>query len=350
MKTQFNITSPDKAIEEDLLEKINFKTKPIGALGKLEEIALKIGLIQQSETPTLQKPHIVVLAGDHGIALEGVSAYPQEVTYQMVLNFLGDGAAINVFTRQHNIDLTVVDAGVNYDFGEINDVRFKDEKIGFGTASFLNNPAMTDEQCELAIKKGSEIVSEIHEKGTNIIGFGEMGISNTSSASLIMGSLLDVPVLECIGKGTGLDKLGLKHKYAVLSVAQTNHSLDSGDPFKILKTFGGFEMAMMCGAFLKAAELRMTIMVDGFIASASFLCAHVFNPDVLEYAIFCHQSNEQGHRKLLDVLGVTPVLKMDMRLGEGTGCALAYPIIKSSVNFLNEMSSFKSAGVSAKDQ
>lgn len=349
MNIPFKISSPDKAIEENLLEKINFKTKPTGALGKLEEIALKIGLIQQSETPSLQKPHIVVFAGDHGIALEGVSAYPQEVTYQMVLNFLGDGAAINVFTRQHDIDLTVVDAGVNHEFGEIDDVRFKDEKIGFGTESFLNNPAMTDEQCELAIKKGAEIVNEIHKVGTNIIGFGEMGISNTSSASLIMSSLLEIPVLECIGKGTGLDQQGLDHKIAVLSVAQANHSLDSNDPFKVLKTFGGFEIAMMCGAFLKAAELKMTIMVDGFIASASFLCAYALNHQVLEYAIFCHQSNEQGHQKLLDALDVNPVLNMNMRLGEGTGCALAYPVIKSSLHFLNEMSSFKDAGVSTKD-
>lgn len=350
MKTLFNITSPDKAIESQLWEKINSKTKPIGALGKLEEIALRIGLIQQSETPTLRKPHIVVFAGDHGIALEGVSAYPQEVTYQMVLNFLGEGAAINVFTRQHDTDLTIVDAGVNYDFSEVNDPRFRDEKIGPGTASFLNKPAMTDEQCELAISKGAKIVAEIHQNGTNVIGFGEMGISNTSSASLLMSTFLDLPISDCIGKGTGLDRHGMEHKIAVLSVAQTNHSLDSADPFKVLKTFGGFEMAMMCGAFLKAAELKMTILVDGFISSASFLCAHAFNTEILSYAIFCHESNEHGHRKLLNTLNVTPILNMGMRLGEGTGCALAYPIIKSSVNFLNEMSSFKNAGVSTKDQ
>lgn len=349
MKTIFNIHVPEKGIEEQLQKNIDFKTKPLGALGRLEKIALQVGCIQQTTSPELQNPHIIVFAGDHGIANEGVSAYPQEVTHQMVLNFLANGAAINVFTKQHDIALTIVDAGVNHDFSAFMDSRFRSEKIAYGTKSFLKEAAMTSLECEQAILKGAEIVDEIHQVGCNVIGFGEMGISNTSAAALIMSSILNIPLEDCIGKGTGLDDHGLNHKLDVLNVAQANHSMELKNPFDILKTFGGFEMAMMCGAFLKAAELKMTILVDGFIASAAFLCAHSMYNEIIHYAIFCHESNEHGHKQLLTLLNTAPILSVDMRLGEGTGCALAYPILQSSLAFLNEMSSFKDAGVSNKE-
>lgn len=345
----FAIEKPNSSIELLLRECIDFKTKPLGALGVLEDLALQIGLIQQTTTPELRNPHIIVFAGDHGIANEGVSAYPQEVTYQMVLNFLGEGAAINVFTRQHNIELTIVDAGVNHEFEKTDHPSLKTHKIGAGTKSFLHEPAMTIAECEKAIQTGSELVAELYDQGTNIIGFGEMGIGNTSAAAMIMSSLADIPIQDCVGRGTGVDDAGIQHKIEVLRAAQKKHTLDNNDPLKVLQTYGGFEIAMMCGAFLKAAELKMTLLVDGFIATSSFLCAYHLHPEIKDYAVFSHQSDEQGHGLMLKTMGASPLLNIRMRLGEGTGCAVAYPLIESAVAFLNEMASFKDAGVSNKD-
>lgn len=333
-------------IQKQLEEKINNKTKPIGALGVLERIALKIGMIQNSLTPELTLPTIVLFAGDHGIAKEGVSAYPQEVTYQMVLNFLNNGAAINVFAEENNIQLKIVDSGVNKDFNP--SPMLINAKIGYGTKSFLIQSAMTKEECIDALRRGSEIVEQTFMEGSNIIGFGEMGIGNTSSASLIIHKLSGLPLDVCVGKGTGLDETALLRKKLILQKA-SDRVKSFNSPVDILAEFGGFEIAMMTGAFLKAAGLGMTILVDGFITSAAFLAAVKINPLVKDYAFFCHQSEEQGHKYLLDYLGVAPILKMDLRLGEGTGAALAYPVIKNAVAFLNKMASFDSAGVSNKD-
>ncbi|MCF0056776.1 nicotinate-nucleotide--dimethylbenzimidazole phosphoribosyltransferase [Dyadobacter sp. CY356] len=333
-------------LQEQIQHKINNKTKPLGALGRLEEVALQIALIQETLTPDLVKPHIVVFAASHGIANEGVSAYPSEVTFQMVLNFLNGGAAINVFTKQNEIELALVDAGVDYDF-EPNE-KLIDAKINHGTKSFLNQSAMTAEECQLAIEKGKEIVKNISKTGCNVIGFGEMGIGNTSSAAVIMSKLLDIPIEDCVGKGTGVNPEQYQNKINILQQSISNHPEVSTDPIQVLKTFGGFEIAMMCGAFLAAAEEKMVLMVDGFIASAAFLCAFKLNPDIKDLAIFCHQSEEKGHQLLLESLNAKPLLNLDMRLGEGTGCAVTYPLLKSAVAFLNEMASFESAGVSDK--
>lgn len=341
----FLITSTSNNLENQIRHKIDFKTKPVGALGNLEKIALKIGRIQSTVEPKLNKPTIVVFAGDHGAANEGISAYPQEVTFQMVMNFLNNGAAINVFCDQNDIDLKIVDAGVNYDFSKFPNLI--NAKIARGTKSYLREPAMTQDQCEGAIKAGAELCDKIHMRGTNIIGFGEMGIGNTSAASLIMSKISGYPVAVCVGRGTGLDDEGLKRKVEILEKAIGIHDVKA--PFEILSTFGGFEMAMMCGAMLKAAENGMTIMVDGFIATSVFLVAHAIAPEIMDYALFCHQSDEQGHKKMLEYLNADPLLNLGMRLGEGTGCALAYPIIKSSVAFLNDMASFESAGVSREE-
>lgn len=333
-------------LREQIQNKINTKTKPLGALGKLEEVALQIALIQETLTPVLEKPHIVVFAASHGIAGEGVSAYPSEVTFQMVLNFLNGGAAINVFTRQNGIELALVDAGVDHDF-ELNE-KLIDAKISHGTKSFLHQPAMTEEECHAAIEKGKQIVREIRNTGSNIIGFGEMGIGNTSSAAVIMSKLLQIPLADCVGKGTGVNPDQYQKKIDILNQAIANHSAVNTDPLQVLQTFGGFEIAMMCGAFLAAAEEKMVLMVDGFIASAAFLCAFRINPSIKDFAIFCHQSEEKGHALLLEHLQVKALLSLDMRLGEGTGCAVAYPLLQSAVAFLNEMASFESAGVSDK--
>lgn len=344
--TTFNIAPVNKDIAAALQHKIDNKTKPLGSLGQLEKIALQIGSIQQTLSPELRQPVIVVFAGDHGIAKEGVSPFPQEVTYQMVFNFLQGGAGINVFARQNGMQIKVVDAGVNFDFNQHPELVHA--KVGMGTKSYLHEPAMTMAQCEEAINKGAAIVREIQESGANVIGFGEMGISNTSAAAVIMSLLCDIPLEQCIGRGTGLDDEGLTRKRVILSEAIVRHNGMERTPLNVLSAFGGFEIAMMCGAMLQAAAAGMIILVDGFITTAALLVASKINEHVLDYCIFTHQSNEQGHLLMLAHLKAVPLLSLGMRLGEGTGAAVAYPIIQAAVSFLNEMASFESAGVSNK--
>ncbi len=332
-------------MREQILHKINQKTKPLGSLGLLEQIAEQICLVQQTLNPVLKNPVILVFAADHGIARSGVSAYPAEVTPQMVLNFLHGGAAINVFCRQHQIHLKVIDAGVNHDFEP--HPHLIDAKIAKGTENFLTKEAMTQEQLESCFVKSAEIVEAVYAQGCNVIGFGEMGIGNTSSASMLMSALCKLPIEECVGRGTGLDDKQLQHKLQVLRQAQQNHA-EPANAREALQLFGGFEIAQICGAMLAAYQRNMLILVDGFISTSAFLCAFNINPKIMQNAIFCHQSDEQGHRKMLEHLGARPVLRLGMRLGEGTGCAVAFPIIQSAVHFLNEMASFESAGVSQK--
>lgn len=333
--------------EEQIINKINGKTKPLGSLGNLEIIASQLCKIQNTLEPKLEKPVIIVYAGDHGIAKEGVSPYPQEVTYQMVYNFLNNGAAINVFGKQNGIEIKVVDAGVNFDFPP--SPYLFNLKIKKGTESYLTKPAMTSDECMLAIEKARDFTQLVINRGTNIVGCGEMGIGNTSSASIIMSLICNIPLEECIGRGTGLTPDGLKHKTAILKKAIKNNPVNCEDPYEILRTFGGFEIAMMVGTFLEAFERNIAIMVDGFIATSAALIATKINPKITDNFIYTHQSDEQGHRAMLQYLNATPLLSINMRLGEGTGCAVGYPIIKSAVAFINEMASFESAGVS-KDQ
>lgn len=333
-------------ITKQLQHKIDFKTKPIGALGTLEKLALQIGTIQNTLSPTLQKPTIVVFASDHGIAKQGVSAYPQEVTFQMVMNFLQGGAAINVFSKQNNIDLKIVDAGVNFNFEE--NENLIQAKIDKGTKSFLLQKAMTETQLQQCFDKGNKIVTQLANDGCNIIGFGEMGIGNTSSATMLMSYLCNLPIEKCVGRGTGLNDRQLENKIAILNQAKSLHGTIENLK-EVLQTFGGFEIAQICSAMLTAFENNMIILVDGFIASSAFLVAQKINASIKSNAIFCHLSDEFGHQNLLDYLQAEPLLKLNMRLGEGTGCAVAYPIIESAVTFLNNMASFESAGVTNKD-
>ena len=326
-----------------LQEKINNKTKPLGALGELETLALQIGSIQNTLNPKLSNPTILVFAGDHGI--KGVSAYPSEVTAQMVFNFLQGGAAINVFCQQHDIAIKIIDAGVNYDFQS--QAQLIDAKIAKGTKNYLHDAAMTMAELNLCFDKSSEIVETVYQGGCNIIGFGEMGIANTSSASLIMSQLSGIPLGKSVGRGTGLSDEQFKSKLKILTQAQNRHP-NLTQPKQILATFGGFEIAQICGAMLAAYQKNMLLMIDGFIASAAFLVAQHIEPKIQQNAIFCHLSDESGHKLLLDYLKAKPLLQLGMRLGEGTGCAVAYPIINSAVTFLNQMASFDSAGVSSK--
>lgn len=339
------ITPISKKLATELQDKIDTKTKPIGSLGALESIAKQIGEIQQTLSPKLSKPTIVVFAGDHGIVKnKPVSPYPQEVTQQMVLNFLSGGAAINVFCKQNNINLKIIDTGVNGDF-DSHSLLLK-HKIAKGTYDYSLQKAMSKEQCELAIETGRKIVRQIYSQGTNIIGFGEMGIGNTSSASLLMSYFTKIPIEQCVGKGTGLNTDGVQQKTTILKQAYNFHKYTINTPLDALTSFGGFEIVMMCGAMLEAATLQMTILVDGFIVTSALLAAHAINKNILDYCIFSHTSGEQGHEKMLSYLKVNPLLNLGMRLGEGSGAAVAFPIIQSAVNFLNEMATFKSANVS----
>lgn len=343
---KFQIFPRNRDMDEAIQAIIDQKTKPIGALGTLEQLALQAVAIQETLTPAWESPHILVFAGDHGITQEGVSPYPAAVTAQMVLNFVRGGAAINVFCRQHELNLRVVDAGVNYDFSA--ELPIIHQKIGHGTKNFLHEPAMNLEQVEAAIRAGSLLVAKISfSTNCNLIGFGEMGIGNTSAAALIMSKICQLPLYFCVGKGTGLDEEGLQHKLSILQKAQAAHP-QSKTPLEILQTFGGFEMAQMVGAILQAAENQMLILVDGFIATAAFLVAHALEPNVMDYAVFCHQSDEQGHKRMLEFLKASPLLHLGLRLGEGTGAALAFPLLDAALRFFNEMASFEQAEVTNK--
>lgn len=333
-------------IKEQLQHKIDTKTKPLGSLGKLETLAMQIGCIQKTTEPKIEKPTMLVFAADHGLAEAGVSPFPKEVTAQMVLNFMGGGAAINVFCKTNGLDLKVVDAGVDYDFPS--DATLINAKVAKGTKNILLEPAMSADECAKALAKGKELVQHLFDIGTNTIAFGEMGIGNTSSAALIMSKICGIDIDQCVGRGTGHDEVGLSKKKSLLAQAIAKHNL-AKSASEILSTFGGFEIAMMTGAMLKAAELNMVVLVDGFISTSALLVAQAMDKEVLENCVFSHQSDEQGHKLMLDYLSATPLLQLDMRLGEGSGAAVAFPLVKAAVNFLNEMASFEQAGVSNKD-
>ena len=339
----FLITPVSSELNDDLQQKIDTKTKPPGSLGRLETLALQIGKIQNTLRPELKSPTILVFAGDHGITEEGVSPFPQEVTTQMVLNFLNGGAAINVFCRQHNLRLHVVDAGIKGDLPVHSDLACA--KIGRGTKNFTQTPAMSTEECERALKKGAELSRKLPEKECNVIGFGEMGIGNSSSAAAMMQLYTGLPLENCVGKGTGLDDSGLVHKREILQKSLDMHNKIQ-DPQEVLATFGGFEIAMMVGAMLESAVLKRILLIDGFIAGSAFLAASRIAPEIKEYAVFSHQSDELGHSAMLKFLHVEPLLSLGMCLGEGTGAAVAFPILQSTVAFMNQMASFESAGVS----
>ena len=342
---KFLISPVSSTIDVDLKEKIDAKTKPPGSLGRLEKLAVQFGRIQNSLNPELINPTILVFAGDHGITEEGVSPYPQEVTTQMVINFLKGGAAINVFCHQNNISLHVIDAGVKSDFPGCNDLI--KAKIGRGTKNFCKEAAMSFDECERAIEKGAELSRTVPLSTCNVIGFGEMGIGNTSSAAALTHRFTGLPVEDCVGKGTGLDDPGLEHKQNTIRQALEKHA-QIKEPQAVLSTFGGFEIAMMVGAMLESAVLKRIILIDGFIATAAFLAAFRIVPEIKQYAVFAHKSDEQGHGKILKYMQVEPLISLGMRLGEGTGAAVAFPILQSAVSFLNQMASFESAGVSSR--
>lgn len=344
---EFQVAAPDPRLDEALRRKIDTKTKPVGALGRLEALAFQIGRVRGSLTPTLNRPHIVVFAGDHGAAKTGISAYPQDVTWQMVENFLAGGAAINVFARTNSIELVIVDAGVAHDFGER--PNLVNAKVGAGgTADYLSGAAMTAAECTTALARGAALAEKLAAAGCEVIGFGEMGIGNTASAALITHCLTEAPLAACVGRGTGLDDAGLARKQILLQQALDIWPERNAEPLDVLARYGGFEIAMMTGAMLAAAQRKLLVLVDGFICGAAALMAARLAPAFLDYAVFCHASAEAGHRTQLAALQVEPLVALDLRLGEGTGAALAWPLVRAACAFLNEMASFESAGVSEK--
>ncbi|MDE6338649.1 MAG: nicotinate-nucleotide--dimethylbenzimidazole phosphoribosyltransferase [Muribaculaceae bacterium] len=338
----FNIRKISRDIEPAVTKKIDFLTNPKGSLGKLETLAARICLIQQTLKPELSKPHNILFAGDHGVIEEGVSVSPKEVTWQQLSHFSHGGAGINFLCDQHGFKLVLVDAGVDYDIPAGRGII--DCKIRKSTSNFLYGPAMTKEECELAIERGASVVDKVYADGCNVVSFGEMGSGNTSSSSMWMHAFTGIPLADCIGAGAGLDKPGVAHKLDVLTRAWENYNGD-GSPESYIAWFGGFEMVMAVGGMLRAAELGMTIIVDGFIMTACILAASKLNPDVLEYALFGHQGDESGHKLMLQALNADPILHLGLRLGEGSGAVCAYPIIDSAVRMINEMDNFESVGV-----
>ena len=334
----------DAALAQRLQQRLDRKTKPQGSLGRLESLALQLGLVQRSEAPRLVQPQMLVFAGDHGLAARGVSAFPSDVTWQMVENFLAGGAAVSVLARQHGLALTVVDAGVAHDFAPR--AGLLDRKVARGTADALAGPAMSEAQCRQALAAGMAVV---HELPGNAVLLGEMGIGNSSSAALLLARLGGQPIDACVGRGTGLDDAGLARKRAVLAQVLERHA-GATQPLEVLAAFGGFEIAMLAGAALQAAAERRVVVVDGFIASAAVLVATRLAPALAGYCVLAHRSAEPGHALMVRELGGEPLLDLGLRLGEGSGAALAWPLLESAVRVLAEMASFESAGVSDRSE
>ena len=333
-------------LAQRLQHKLDHKTKPLGSLGRPEALALQIGLVLDTETPQLTQPQLVVFAADHGLAARGVSAYPSDVTWQMVENFLAGGAAVSVLARQHGLALTVVDCGVGRDLAPRDGLVIR--KIAAGTADSSVGPAMTAAQCDEAIANGRATVKSLPG---NALLLGEMGIGNTSAASLLLARLTGQELAECVGAGTGLDEAGMARKRRVLQEVLDLHA-QAAQPLQALAAFGGFEIATMVGAILEAAAQRRVIVVDGFISTAAVLVAQKLQPHVTQRCVFAHRSGEAGHALMLRHLGPSAdqparaLLDLGLRLGEGSGAALAWPLLVSACALLREMASFESAGVS----
>ena len=333
----------DAALRNQVQAALDAKTKPRGALGRLEALALQLALIQNRAQPQLREPQLVVFAADHGIAAQGVSAYPAEVTRQMVLNFLSGGAAVSVLARQHGITVTVADCGVAAEFEpHASLVRLKVQGAERGTADASVGPAMSEAQCQAAIDQGRQLVTSLPG---NVLLLGEMGIANSSAAALLMARLTGEALGVCAGRGTGLDNAGLAHKRAVLQRA-LDANARATTPRQALAALGGLEIASMVGALQQAAADGRVIVVDGFITTAAVAVASALQPALLQRCVFAHRSSETGHARWLQHLAVRPLLDLDLRLGEGSGAALAWPLLESACRVLAEMASFESAGVS----
>jgi nicotinate-nucleotide--dimethylbenzimidazole phosphoribosyltransferase len=353
----FDIHPIDKTLQTAIQTKIDNLNKPKGSLGRLEELAMQVCLIQHTLEPSLAHPCHLLLGGDHGIEREGVSVSPREVTWQQMINFTHGGGGVNLFCRQHGFKLRIVDVGVDYDLSKVDGII--DRKIAYGTKNFLYEPAMSEAEFDQAIQIGSKLVDDCISEGCKVLCIGEMGIANTSPSSIWMHLFTNIPLEKCIGAGAGLDAPGIRHKYEILSQAISRHqsylspltipeqssptrSLSHLSPLRI---FGGFEMIAAIGAMLRAAEQHLMILIDGFIMTACALAAIQLYPAAQDYMIFTHCGDESGHKAMLDAIGAKPLLHLGLRLGEGTGALCAFPIIDSAVRMMNEMNDFDNAQI-----
>lgn len=351
----FQISPVSKAQDPLIQQKIDLKTKPPGALGQLESLALQIARVQATDSQQTDQPQntvlkivhptMLVFAGDHGIAAEGVSIAPSEVTRQMVQNFAHGGAAINVFCRQVGFTLEVIDCGILTLVEGVEGII--DQRLGAGTGAIHLEPAMAMETVDKGFAMARDLIERHHQAGCNLVAFGEMGIGNTSAAAAIMAAIMQLDVIDCVGRGTGINSETLERKLMLIELALLLHQSALTGPKSVLACLGGFEIVQMTGAMLAAAERKMLVVVDGFIATAAALVAVQIAPNVRDYLIFAHQSDEQGHLRMLEFLQAKPLLSLGLRLGEGTGAALALPLIQASVNFYNQMASFSDAGIEA---
>ncbi|MEM6188648.1 nicotinate-nucleotide--dimethylbenzimidazole phosphoribosyltransferase [Shewanella scandinavica] len=351
----FQISPVSKTQDPLIQQKIDLKTKPPGALGQLESLALQIARVQATDLQQTDQPQntvlkivhptMLVFAGDHGIAAEGVSIAPSEVTRQMVQNFANGGAAINVFCRQVGFTLEVIDCGILTPVEGVEGII--DQRLGAGTGAIHLEPAMALETVDKGFAMARDLIERHHQAGCNLVAFGEMGIGNTSAAAAIMAAIMQLDVIDCVGRGTGINSETLERKLMLIELALLLHQSALTGPKSVLACLGGFEIVQMTGAMLAAAERKMLVVVDGFIATAAALVAVQIAPNVRDYLIFAHQSDEQGHQRMLEFLQAKPLLSLGLRLGEGTGAALALPLIQASVNFYNQMASFSDAGIEA---
>ena len=344
--TKFNIHKPDDKLCQAIIDKIDNLNKPKGSLGRLEELALQICLIEQTLSPTLHNPYHLLFGADHGIEREGVSVSPREITWQQMINFTRGGGGVNMFCRQHGFKLRITDVGVDYGLAMYPDIIIR--KIANGTGNFLYEPAMSLEQYQQALNVGAEMADACFNDGSDIICIGEMGIANTSPSSIWMSIFGNIPLEECVGAGAGLNNEGIRHKYEILNKAVENFKssgLDCSNTENIIRYFGGFEMVAAIGAMLRAAECHLIIMVDGFIMTACALAASRLYPDIVDYMIFGHSGDEGGHARMLSLLNAKPLLSLGLRLGEGTGALCSFPIIDSAVRMINEMNNFQNANI-----
>ncbi len=341
----FHIQPVDRTMTTAIQEKIDNLNKPKGSLGRLEELAMQVCLVQQTLSPSSAHPCHLLLGGDHGIEREGVSVSPREVTWQQMINFSRGGGGVNMFCRQHGFTLRLVDVGVDH---TLSHEVIIDRKIARGTRNFLYEPAMTEEQFDRAIQVGCDLVDDCRDEGCRIICIGEMGIGNTSPSSIWMHLFGAIPLDECIGAGAGLDAPGMSHKRTVLAKAVERFHESEGpapDTTTVLRYFGGFEMVAAIGAMLRAAEQRLLILVDGFIMTACAMAAIRLHPAAKDYMVFTHCGDESGHKRMLDSIGAKPLLQLGLRLGEGTGALCAFPIVDSAIRMMNEMNNFQNANI-----
>lgn len=335
-----------RSLKEAVQAKIDNLNKPKGSLGRLETLAMQICLIQKTLTPVLSHPCHLLFGADHGIGREGVSVSPREVTWQQMLNFAKGGGGVNMFCRQHGFKLFLIDIGVDHDLSECKEIY--NRKIAYGTADFLYGPAMTEAQYRKALATGAEFADICRSEGSNIICIGEMGIADTSPSSVWMSLFGGIPLDECVGAGAGLDNSGVSRKLGILQQAVDRFNAVTGgtaDDNTVIRYFGGFEMVGAIGTMLRAAELGMVILIDGFIMTACALAASRLRRNVLDNMIFGHVGDENGHRRLLNLLGAEPLLDLGLRLGEGTGALCSYPIVDSAVRMINEMNDFDNAHI-----